>query len=68
MAAVQAADERASFLFVDDLNGPYEEWLGSTITNRHGVAAIDFAIVSGCDHLVIGPTHACRGTLLPPDD
>ena len=45
MAAVQAADERASFLFVGDLNGHHQEWLGSTTTNRHGVAALDFATV-----------------------
>ena len=31
--------------------------------NRYGVAALDFATVSGCDQLVIGPTHACGGTL-----
>ena len=37
--------------------------MGSTTTNRHGVAALDFATVSGCDQLVIGPTHACGGTL-----
>ena len=54
---------RASFLFVGDLNGHHQEWLGSTSTNRHGVAAIDFATVSGCDQLVVGPTHACGGTL-----
>ena len=63
MAAVQAADARASFLFVCDLNGLHQEWLGSTTTNRHGVAALDFATVSGCDQVVIGPTHA-RGELL----
>ena len=61
--AVQAADARASFLFVGDLNGHHQEWLGSTTTNRHGVAALDFATVSGCDQLVIGPTHACGGSL-----
>ena len=60
---MQAADARASFLFVGDLNGHRQEWLGSTTTNRHGVAALDFATVSGCDQLVIGPTHACGGTL-----
>ena len=54
MATVQAADARDSFLFVGDLNGHHQEWLGSTTTNRHGVAAIDFATVSGCDQLVIG--------------
>ena len=49
MAAVQAEDVRASFLFVGDLNGHHREWLGSMTTNRHGVAAFDFATVSGCD-------------------
>ena len=63
MAAMQAADARASFVFVGDLNGHHQEWLGSTITNRHGVAALDFATVSGCDRLVISPTLACGGTL-----
>ena len=46
-----------------DLNGRHQEWLGSTTTDRHGVAAFDFAIVSGCDQLVVGPTHASGGTL-----
>ena len=63
MAAVQAVDARASFLFAGDLNGHHQERLGSTTTNRHGVAAIEFATVSGCDQLVIGPTHARGGTL-----
>ena len=58
MAAVQAADLHVSFLFVGDLNGHDQEWLGSTTTNRHGVAALDFATVSGCDQLVIDPIHA----------
>ena len=31
--------------------------------NRHGVAALDFATVTGCDQLVVGPTHARGGTL-----
>ena len=47
-AAEQAEDLRASFLFVDDLNGYHQEWLGSTTTNRHGVPAFDFVTVSGC--------------------
>ena len=63
MAAVQAEAVRASFLFVGDLNGHHQEWLGSTTTNSHGVAAFDFATVSGCDQLVVGPTHACGGLL-----
>ena len=48
--ALQAADVRALFLFVGDLNGHHQEWLGSTTMNRHGVAALDFATVSGCDN------------------
>ena len=63
VAAVQAEDLRASFLFVGDLNGHHLEWLGSTTTNRHGVVAFDFATVSGCDQLVVCPTHAHDGTL-----
>ena len=35
MAAVQAEDIRASFLFVGDLNGHHVEWQGSASTNRH---------------------------------
>ena len=63
IAAVQAEDVRASFLFVGELNGHHQEWLGSTTTNRHGVAAFDFATISGCNQLVVGPTHARGGTL-----
>ena len=63
MAAVQAEDVCASFLFACDLNGHHQEWLGSTTTNLHGVATFDFATVSGYDQLGVGPTHACGGTL-----
>ena len=63
MAAVQAEDVRASFLFVGDLNGHHQEWLGSTTTNSHGVVAFDFATVSGCDWLIVGTTHAGGGIL-----
>ena len=41
-----------------DLTGHHQEWLGSTTTNRHRVAA-----VSGRDQFVVGPTHARGGTL-----
>ena len=54
---------RASFLFVGDLNGHHQEWLGSATTNSHGVADFDFATVSGCDQLVAGSTHARGGIL-----
>ena len=63
LAAVQAVDALASFLFVCNLNGHRQEWMGFTTMNRHGVEALDFATVSGCDQLVIGPTHARGGTL-----
>ena len=53
MAAVQAEDVRASFLFVEL----------RPLKNHHGVAAFDFATVSGCDQLVVGPTHARGETL-----
>ena len=63
MAAERAEDIRASFLFVGDLNGHHQDWLGSTTTDNYGVAAFDVATVSGCDQLVVGPTHARGGTL-----
>ena len=63
MAAVQAEDVRASFLFVRDLNGHHRKWLSSTTTNCRGVAAFNFTTVSGCNQLVVDPTHARGGTL-----
>ena len=63
MADVQAEDVRASLLFLGNLTGHHQERLGSTTTNRHGVAAFDFATVSGCYQLVVGPTHARGKTL-----
>ena len=68
MAAVQAADVRATLLFVVDLNGHHQEWLGSTTTNQHGVATFDLTTVSGCDQLVVGPTHSRGGALDSLDD
>ena len=46
-----------------DLNDHHQGWLGSINTNRYGVAAFDFATVSGCDQLVVDPTYARGGTL-----
>ena len=63
IAALQTEYIRATLMFVVDLNGHHQEWLGSTTMNRHGVAAFDFATVSRCDQLVITPTHARGGTL-----
>ena len=62
MDVSETEDDRASFLFRGDLNGHHREWLGSTTTNRHGVAAFDFATISGCDQLVVGLTHSRGGT------
>ena len=62
IAAVQAEDVRASFLFVGDFNGNHMEWLGSTTTNRNGVAAFYFATVSDFDQIV-SPTYVRGGTL-----
>ena len=42
------------------MNGHHQEWFGSTTTNRRGVAAFDFATVSGC---IARPTQARDGTL-----
>ena len=58
MAAVQAEDVRASFLFVVELNGHHQGWLDSTTTNCHGVAAFDFATVSvAISWLTTQPMH-----------
>ena len=68
MAAMQAEAWGCPCLFpvcwwFEILNGHHQVWLGSTTTNRHGVAAFDFTTVSGCDLFVVGPTHACGGIL-----
>ena len=46
---MQVEDACASFLFVGDLNGYYQEWLGCKTTNCHGVVAFNFSTVSGCE-------------------
>ena len=45
-----------------DLNGDHQEWLGFTITNCNGDAALDFATVCGCDQLLNSLTQARGGT------
>ena len=44
MGAVKAEDVHDSFLFVGDLNGRRKECLGSTTTNRRGVAAFEIKL------------------------
>ena len=63
VAAMQAEDICASFLFVGDLNGHHEEWFCTTSTISNEVAAFNFATLSSCYHLVVSPTHAHGGTL-----
>ena len=63
MADIQAADRHAAFVFVGDFNGHHEEWLGSSRTDVHGRAALEFATLSGCSQLVRGPTHRDGGVL-----
>ena len=56
MAAMQAEDVHATFLFLVDKIGHHQEWLGSMTTNRHSIAAFDVATVYGCDQLVVSQT------------
>ena len=49
VGGVKAEDMRVSLVFLVDLNCHHQEWFDSTTTNRHGVAAFDFATVSGCN-------------------
>ena len=63
MVTELAGDARASFLFVGDLIGHHQDWLGTMTTNRHGVAAFQFKTVSSCDQLVVRPIHARGETL-----
>ena len=64
MAAVQQADSKACFVFVGDYNAHHTEWLNSvTATDNHGVAALDFSNISGCEQLITEPTHQSGNTL-----
>ena len=58
MAAVQETDPKACFVFVGDYNAHHTEWLNSvTATDNHGIAALDFSNLSGCEQLISEPTH-----------
>ena len=63
MAAMQDEDICDSNTFLGALNDHHQEWLGSTTTNYHAVAASDFTTVSCCDQLDADPSHARGGTL-----
>ena len=47
----------------NDFNCHHSEWVGSRITDAHGVAAFDFATGSDCSQLVNGPNHRAGGVL-----
>ena len=63
MARIQQEDSRAVFCFVGDFNSHHVEWLGSSRTDSHGVAARDFASLTDCRQLVTGATHQGGGVL-----
>ena len=64
MAQVQSVDDKAVFVFVDDVNAHYSKWLESVFpTDRHGRDALDLCNLSGCEQLVRGPTHIAGNRL-----
>ena len=63
MRSIQSVDPKSVFCFVGDFYCHHSEWLGSRITDAHGVAAFDFATVTDCSQLVNGPTHRAGGVL-----
>ncbi len=64
MAMIQDDDRKAAFVFAGDYNAHHREWLESVSpTDSHGRAALDFANVSGCSQLVVGPTHLAGNRL-----
>ena len=63
LAAVQAADARASFLFVGDLNGHLRNGWVQLPRTVMALRPSILPLCQGCDQLVIGPTHARGGTL-----
>ena len=60
---IQSVDPKSAFCFMDDLNCHHSEWLGSLVTNAHGVTDFDFAPLTDCSQLVRGPTHQSGGIL-----
>ena len=56
-ARVPSVDEKAVFVFVDDVNAHHYEWLESVFpTDRHGRDDLDFCNLSGCELLVRCPS------------
>ena len=63
MGSIQSVDPKSVFCFESDFNCHHSEWLGSAITDAHGVADFDFATVADCSQVVNGPTHSAGGVL-----
>ncbi len=64
MAMIQDEDRKAAFVFVGDYNAHHRQWLESVSpTDSHGHTALDFANVSECSQLVVGPPHLAGNRL-----
>ena len=61
MESIQSVDPKSVFCFVGDFNCHHSEWLGSRITDAHGVTAFDFATFADCSQLINSPTHRAEG-------
>jgi len=62
--SIQENDIKSCFIFIGDFNAHHRDWLNSVSpTDRHGISALDFADVVGCEQLVRGATHR-SGNLL----
>ena len=56
-----SVDPKSVFCFVGDFNCHHWEWLGSRITDAHGVAAFDFDTVAHSSQLVMDPLISLVG-------
>ena len=63
MGSIQSVYTKSVFCFVGDFICHHSEWLGSRITDAHGVAAFYFVTVADYSQMVNGPTHRAGGVL-----
>ena len=64
MARVRSVDDKAFFVFVDEGNVHYSEWLELVSpTERQGRDALNFCNLTGCEQLVRCPTHIAGNRL-----
>ena len=64
MARVQSVDDNTVFIFDGDANAHHSEWLESVShADRHGSDTLDFCNLSGCEQLVLCPTHIAGNRL-----